>query len=120
MMHDGFIVVAGQPALNHSLIQTPIKRWEARLDLDFSFSKGRSYLAKKCHVGPLVLQKTLHPEGETVCHGVVIHPPGGVAGGDELTLNVRLAANAKALLTTPGAGKMVQSKWAISTTTFAV
>lgn len=46
MMHDGFIVVAGQPALNHSLIQTPIKRWEARLDLDFSVSSGRSYLAK--------------------------------------------------------------------------
>lgn len=105
MMHDGFIVVAGQPALNHSLIQTPIKRWEARLDLDFSVSKGRSYLAKKCHVGPLVLQKTLHPEGEAVCHGVVIHPPGGVAGGDELTLNVSVAAHASALLTTPGAGK---------------
>ncbi len=103
-MDDGFIET-GQPALNHPLNQTSVKRWEARLNLDFNVSKGRSYLAKKQHFGPLVLQKTLHPEGDAVCHGVIIHPPGGVAGGDELTLNISLAANAKALLTTPGAGK---------------
>lgn len=103
-MDDGFIET-GDPALNHPLNQMSVKRWEARLDLDFNVSKGRSYLAKKLHVCPLVLQKTLHPEGEAVCHGVIIHPPGGVAGGDELTLNVTLAENTKALLTTPGAGK---------------
>lgn len=105
-MDDGCVVsITGQPALNHPLNQFAIKRWEARLDLDFNVAKGRSYLAKKLHVGPLVLQKTLHPEGDAVCHGVVIHPPGGIAGGDALTLNVSLAAHAKVLLTTPGAGK---------------
>lgn len=92
---------ASQPALNPPLV----KRWEARLNLDFKISKGRSYLAKNLHFGPLVLQKTLHPEGETVCHGVVIHPPGGVAGGDELMLQVEVNKSAHALLTTPGAGK---------------
>jgi urease accessory protein len=79
--------------------------WLATLTLDFDAKNGRSYLAKKQHNGPLVLQKTLYPEGETVCHGIIIHPPGGVAGGDELILNVNLQANASALLTTPGAGK---------------
>jgi urease accessory protein len=79
--------------------------WLATLTLDFDAKNGRSYLAKKQHNGPLVLQKTLYPEGETVCHGIIIHPPGGVAGGDELILNVTLQANASALLTTPGAGK---------------
>jgi len=98
-------VVTGQPALNTSLNQLAIKRWEARLDLDFKVSNARSYLAKRLHVGPLVLQKTLHPEGDAVCHGVVIHPPGGVAGGDDLTLSVTLAEQAKVLMTTPGAGK---------------
>ncbi len=97
--------VAGQSALNSPLNQSSVKRWEARLDLDFKASKGRSYLAKRLHKGPLVMQKTLHPEGKSVCHGVVIHPPGGVAGGDELTLNVTLAEQTKALMTTPGAGK---------------
>jgi urease accessory protein len=80
-------------------------RWQATLTLDFAKQDGRSYLAKRQHTGPLVIQKTLHPEGEGVCHGVVVHPPGGVAGGDELTLEVRLNQSAHALLTTPGAGK---------------
>jgi len=81
------------------------KRWQACLNLDFSHKNERTYLAKNLHVGPLVLQKSLHPEGEQVCHGVIIHPPGGVAGGDTLTLNVTLNENSHALLTTPGAGK---------------
>ncbi len=80
-------------------------RWQATLTLDFAKQDGRSYLAKRQHTGPLVIQKTLHPEGEGVCHGVVVHPPGGVAGGDELTLEVRLNQSSHALLTTPGAGK---------------
>jgi urease accessory protein len=81
------------------------KRWLANLNLDFAKQKERSYLVKNLHVGPLVLQKTLHPEGDAVCHGVVIHPPGGVAGGDTLILNVNVLEKAHALLTTPGAGK---------------
>jgi len=81
------------------------KRWQACLNLDFINKNERTYLAKNLHVGPLVLQKSLHPEGEQVCHGVIVHPPGGVAGGDELTLNVTLKENSHALLTTPGAGK---------------
>jgi urease accessory protein len=82
-----------------------LKCWQACLSLVFAKQHARSYLAKNLHVGPLVLQKTLHPEGETVCHGVIIHPPGGVAGGDALTLNVEVTQGAHALLTTPGAGK---------------
>ncbi|MGJ8619897.1 MAG: urease accessory protein UreD [Methylophilaceae bacterium] len=97
----GLIAAAGGPALNKPLI----KRWEARLNLDFKSLNGRSYLAKNLHFGPLVLQKTLYPESDAVCHGVVIHPPGGVAGGDELTLNINVNKGAHALLTTPGAGK---------------
>jgi urease accessory protein len=97
----GLITAAGDPALNNPLV----KRWEARLDLDFKQSNGRSYLAKNWHQGPLVLQKSLHPEGDAVCHGVVIHPPGGVAGGDELNINIHVNNDANALLTTPGAGK---------------
>jgi urease accessory protein len=95
------VSVAGIPASNIP----SNRRWEARLNLAFKYLNGRSYLANNLHFGPLVLQKTLHPEGDAVCHGVVIHPPGGVAGGDELTVNVDLQEDAQALLTTPGAGK---------------
>lgn len=80
-------------------------RWKASLALEFNRQQVRTVLAKKEHCGPLVIQKPLYPEGEMICHGIIIHPPGGVAGGDELTLSATLAANTSVLLTTPGAGK---------------
>ncbi len=89
-------------------------RWLAELNLTFSEKNGRSFLAKKQHIGPLVIQKTLHPEGDEVCHGIIIHPPGGVAGGDVLVLNVDIAQNAKAFLTTPGAGKWYKANGAVA------
>ncbi len=79
--------------------------WLGSLQLNFENRACRSFLAYRKHVGPFVIQKTLHPEGASVCHGIVVHPPGGVAGGDQLQLTVDVASNANALLTTPGAGK---------------
>lgn len=80
-------------------------RWLANLSLDFAYQHGRSFLANKHHQGPLVVQKVLYPEDASIPHAVIIHPPGGVAGGDELNLNIKLGVQARALLTTPGAGK---------------
>src|SRR5437868_11313938 len=83
--------------------------WTARLNLRFSSRDGKSVLAEKHADGPLVVQKPLYPEGADVCHAIVVHPPGGIAGGDELALDVRAAPGSHALLTTPGAGKWYRS-----------
>jgi len=96
--------------------------WKARLALEFRFENGKSTLTRKDHDGPLVVQKPLYPEGGEVCHAIVVHPPGGIAGGDELGLNVRAAENASALLTTPGAAKWYRSagSWARQDAVFDV
>jgi urease accessory protein len=96
--------------------------WKAELDLRFAYSEGRSFLEKKLSDGPLVVQKPLYPEGPGVCHAIVVHPPGGIAGGDELLLSTKVSSDSKALLTTPGAGKWYRSAgpWASQTLAFHV
>jgi len=83
--------------------------WQARLALEYSVRNGRTTLTGREHSGPLLVQKALYPEGDAVCHSIVVHPPGGIAGGDALELALRLNPGAAALLTTPEAGKWYKS-----------
>jgi len=83
--------------------------WPAELQLAVACRDGRSVLAGNRHRGPLRVQKALYPEGERVCQAIVLHPPSGIAGGDQLTLQVTVGTGAHAQLTTPGAGKWYRS-----------
>ncbi len=83
--------------------------WQARLALRLDASAGRTRLTHREHEGPLLVQRAFYPEapmaGAQPCHLYIIHPPGGVASGDELQLDVEVGAGAHALLTTPAAAK---------------
>lgn len=99
-----------------------VSPWKAELALAFEPRDGRTVLAERRSQGPLVVQKALYPEGEAVCHAIVVHPPGGIAGGDELDLRVTAPQGTAALLTTPGAAKWYRSagSWARQTLAFDV
>jgi len=83
----------------------PKNRWPAELYLRFARKKMRTVLVEKRHFGPLLVQKAIYPEGEQICHAVIVHPPGGIAGGDELTVEIDLEADSRAVITTPAAAK---------------
>jgi urease accessory protein len=94
--------------------------WRARLALEFALQGNKTVLARRGADGPLVVQKPLYPDGPQRCHAIVVHPPGGIAGGDELHLSVR--SEGHALLTTPGAAKWYRSagSWAKQTLQFDI
>jgi urease accessory protein len=82
--------------------------WTATLSLDYSLQAGKT-LAHFRHNGPLRILQSLYPEGDAVCHNVLVHPPGGLVGGDTLDIAVTSAAGSHGLITTPGATRFYKS-----------
>ena len=87
--------------------------WSAHLNLRFEprevSGAMRTVMTERNHFGPLRVLKPLYPEGHDVCHGVIVHPPGGIVAGDRLAIDVRVDPNANAVITTPGAQKWYRS-----------
>ncbi|QDL38254.1 urease accessory protein UreD [Rhodoferax sediminis] len=82
--------------------------WHARLQLDYRLESGRS-VARFQHDGPLRILQTLYPEGDATCHNVLVHPPGGLVGGDTLDIGITVGAGAHGLITTPGATRFYKT-----------
>jgi len=82
--------------------------WQAHLSLGFSRRGNQTVLAERRQYGPLTVQRPFYPEGMP-CHLYLLHPPGGVVGGDELDVQIKVEPEAHALLTTPGATKFYRS-----------
>ena len=88
--------------------------WTARLNLDVRLEAARS-VARFEHDGPLRILQSLYPEGDAVCHNVLVHPPGGLVGGDTLDMQVQVGAGAHSLVTTPGATRFYRSEAGLAT-----
>jgi urease accessory protein len=88
--------------------------WHASLQLDYTLSNSKT-IAHFQHEGPLRILQSLYPEGDAVCHNVLVHPPGGLVGGDTLAIQLKVQENAHALVTTPGATRFYRSAGEVAT-----
>lgn len=84
------------------------KNWAAYLDLKFVSGEDKTRLVPVRRYGPLSVQRAFYPE-KSLCHTYLLHPPGGVVGGDQLELSIHSEPGSSALVTTPGATKFYQS-----------
>jgi urease accessory protein len=82
--------------------------WQGHLQLRY-WRDGERTTALDRHEGPLRVLQRLYPEGPGICHHVLVHPPGGIVGGDELQITLEQAEGSHALLTTPGATRFYRS-----------
>jgi urease accessory protein len=82
--------------------------WDARLSLSFAGGPLGTYLAQSRSHGPYLVQRPFKDQDGT-CQVYLLHPPGGVASGDSLTLHVACASDTRTLVTTPAATKIYRS-----------
>jgi urease accessory protein len=88
--------------------------WHGHLKLDYrQDDEGRTTALDKHH-GPLRVLQRLYPEGPGICHHVLVHPPGGIVGGDRLEIEMDLQPGSHALITTPGATRYYRSAGALA------
>lgn len=87
----------------------PERSWHAALNLRFETRGQKNALTRREHCGPLRVQRAFYPEGPAVPHVYLLHPPGGVVGGDTLAIDIQVDPEAKGLVTTPSAGRVYRT-----------
>jgi urease accessory protein len=102
------------PDCRHSAAPSTVPAWEARLHLGFVRDGATTRLVRRTHHGPLRVQKALYPEGPDNCHVIVVHPPGGVVGGDRLAIDIDAGPGCQVLATSPGAAKWYRANGRVS------
>lgn len=83
--------------------------WHGCLELVFDRSSEKTILSRSHAQSPLKIQRPFYPEGDAICHSVMLHTAGGVVGGDRISLKAALMPQSQALVTTAAAAKIYRS-----------
>lgn len=86
-----------------------VRSWQGHLGMRFTRRSDKTILSRSQVQAPLKVQRPFYPEGDDVCHSVMLHTAGGIVGGDRLSLRIQLEAEAQALVTTAAATKVYRS-----------
>lgn len=82
--------------------------WKGYIGITLSERFNKTVMSELEHEGPLRVQRPFYPEND-LCHIYLIHPPGGLVGGDSLKINIKTKTAAHALFTSPGSTKFYRS-----------
>jgi len=85
------------------------KRWKAKFSGEFISVNQHTRMGRTEHFGPLRVQRPFYPEGLDCLHLYLLHPPGGLVGGDKLSIELKTSDHAHILMTTPSAGKIYRN-----------
>lgn len=95
--------------LNYQTAPHSSNGWHGKLNLVYANRQGTTTLIHNSHQAPLKVQRPFYPEGQAVCHSVILHTAGGVVGSDRLCCHFHLQPQAQALITTAAASKIYRS-----------
>jgi urease accessory protein len=85
------------------------RRWKAKFAGEFICVNNHTRMGRTEHFGPLRVQRPFYPEGLSCLHLYLLHPPGGLVGGDKLSITLNANKGAHILMTTPSAGKIYRN-----------
>lgn len=94
--------------------------WQGQLAITYACSSTKTQVVQAQATAPLKIQRPFYPEGDAICHSVILHTAGGVVGGDQLMTKVHLQPHASALITTAAATKIYRSAGAKAQQTLQV
>jgi urease accessory protein len=83
--------------------------WEGNLKLKFAHRDESTQLVLDYSQAPLKVQRPFYPEGNDICHSTILHTAGGIVGGDRLNLDLHLAPQSQAVITSAAATKIYRS-----------
>ena len=89
--------------------------WQGELQLVYRADRGKTQAIQHQGIAPLKVQRSFYPEGDEICHNVILHTAGGIVGGDRLKIDVSLQPSARAVITTAAAGKIYGSNGSLAT-----
>ncbi|MGI0481217.1 urease accessory protein UreD [Geminocystis sp. CENA526] len=84
--------------------------WTGKINLVYEYQESKTKLKLAYHQAPFKFQRLFYPEGNSICHSLILHTAGGIVGGDILNQNIHLLPNSQVFITTPAATKIYRSQ----------